>query len=157
MQGFYANKIKKAPWAFFFYSINGVCIAFVLWQSIKCMTRYIQKPKGTTVSMAKSSQVVPFPAITVCGFFEPDYLKMGGQKPRFNTTYVQDVCGLRYYGLLFDLCGFEIRKEQGKGLILGFERDSHIFVAMMITYMMENGHQMIVNVQTQHKFSSPWC
>ena len=91
--------VKKTPWAFLFYSINGICLAFVLWQSIKCMTRYIQKPKGTTVSMAKSSQVMPFPAITVCGTFELDNSNkiLGGQKPRFNTTYVYDVCGLGYF------------------------------------------------------------
>ena len=64
------------------------------------MTRYIQKPKGTTVSMAKSSQVVPFPSITVCGTFGLDNNNkiLGGQKLRFNVTYVDDVCGIRYLG-----------------------------------------------------------
>ena len=75
-----------------FFWINGFCLGFVIWQTIKCMTKYIKKPKGTEISMELSSDL-PFPAITVCGSFGKD---MYGYDLGFNSTYLQNVCGIRY-------------------------------------------------------------
>ena len=103
------NKCLRAIWSFkilkkliklkkFFRSltslsfwINGFCLGFVIWQTIQCMTKYIEKPKGTEISM-KQSASVPFPVITVCGSYgkDEDGLGMG-----FNKTYLENVCGIR--------------------------------------------------------------
>ena len=52
----------------FKFFVNGTCIAFVIWQTIGCLTKYAEKLQGTRVQMKKSS-LIPFPAITVCGLF----------------------------------------------------------------------------------------
>ena len=74
------------------YWINGFCLGFVIWQTIKCMTKYIEKPKGTEISMKQSANL-SFPAITVCGLFGKD---KAGFDLIFNETYLQNVCGIRY-------------------------------------------------------------
>ena len=77
--------------------INGFCLGFVIWQTIQCMTKYIEKPKGTEMSI-KLSKNLPFPAFTVCGSFG----KHGhGIDKGINYTYLQDVCGIRYVIRLF--------------------------------------------------------
>ena len=70
--------------------INGVCLGFVIWQTIQCMTKYIQKPQGSTVSMKKSADL-SFPTISVCGSFGKD----SGTEMGLNETYLQNVCGIR--------------------------------------------------------------
>ena len=63
-------------------------MGFVIWQTMKCMTKYIDKPKGTEISMKKSANMA-FPAITVCGSFgKNEHGKMG-----LNETYIKNVCG----------------------------------------------------------------
>ena len=74
------------------YWMNGFCLGFVIWQTIKCMTKYVEKPKGTEISMKQSANV-PFPAITVCGIFGKD--EISGLDMKFNETYLQNVCGIR--------------------------------------------------------------
>ena len=64
--------------------INGFCLGFVIWQTIQCMKKYIEKPKATEMSM-KLSTDLPFPAITVCGSFGKD---MYGYDLGFNSTYL---------------------------------------------------------------------
>ena len=86
MKNFFRTLISLSYW------INGLCMGFVIWQTIKCITRYIEKPKGTEISMKESADL-PFPAITVCGSFGKDEkheMHMG-----LNETYLQNVCGLR--------------------------------------------------------------
>ena len=75
------------------YWINGFCLGFVIWQTIKCMTKYVEKPKGTEISMKQSANV-SFPAITVCGIFGKD--EKFGTDVGFNLTYLQNDCGIRY-------------------------------------------------------------
>ena len=63
------------------------------------MAKYVLKPKGTTITMEKSS-AMPFPSITVCGYFgkKKNYMgmnPMNTKKVRFNYTYLQETCGLR--------------------------------------------------------------
>ena len=67
----------------FSYWINGACLAFVIWQTIQCIAKYIDKPQGTAISMKKSANL-PFPDVTICG-----------KEMRLNETYLQNVCGLR--------------------------------------------------------------
>ena len=67
------NKLKNFLRTFISlsYWMNGFCLGFVIWQTIKCMTKYIEKPKGTEISM-KPSTNLSFPAISVCGKFGKD-------------------------------------------------------------------------------------
>ena len=78
--------------------INAFSLGFVVWQTIKCMTKYIEKPKGTEISMELSSDLPSFPAVTVCGSFGKDEL---GFDRGINFTYLQDVCGIRRYYFFF--------------------------------------------------------
>ena len=94
MLRFYPNKMKKLFFTTLKFSVNGLCLAFVIWQTIQCMTRYVQKPQGTIVTMEKSSNV-PFPSITVCGSFT-EKLMGGWTKRSLNKTYLKEVCDLRY-------------------------------------------------------------
>ena len=84
------NKFKKFFKTFVLYGINVSCLSFAIWQTIQCLTKYVQKPQGTTVSMKKSANL-SFPAISVCGSFGKFY----GQDIGFNETYLQNVCGIR--------------------------------------------------------------
>ena len=73
-------------------------MCYVIWQTIKCMTKYIEKPKGTEISMKETANL-SFPAITVCGSFGKD-MKLfgldGGLDTGLNETYLQNVCGIRF-------------------------------------------------------------
>ena len=91
MKVFHPNKFKKDIRKFLSYGINLSCLGFVIWQIIQCMTKYILKPQGTTVSMKKSANL-PFPTISVCGSFGKD---MDGHDMGLNETYLQNVCGIR--------------------------------------------------------------
>ena len=85
------NKFKKSFRKLISYLITGSCLGLVIWQTIQCMTKYIQKSQGTTVSMKKSANL-SFPAITVCGSFGKD---SDGNDMGLNETYLQNVCGIR--------------------------------------------------------------
>ena len=85
------NKFKKFFKTFVLYGINVSCLVFVIWQTIQCVTKYIQKPQGTAVSMKKSANL-SFPAISVCGSFGKYSL---GNDMGLNETYLQSVCGIR--------------------------------------------------------------
>ena len=90
------NKLKNFLRTFISLSFlfNGFCLGFVIWQTMKCMTKYIAKPTGSDISMKKSTDLA-FPAITVCGSFGKFDYGMEG----FNETYLQNVCGIRYIHL----------------------------------------------------------
>ena len=66
-------------------------MAFVIWQTIQCMEKYIDKPQATKISMKKSGNL-SFPAITICGSFGKDEY---GYEWGLNITYLQSVCGLK--------------------------------------------------------------
>ena len=85
------NKFKKSFRKLISYLITGSCLGLVIWQTIQCMTKYIQKSQGTTVSMKKSANL-SFPAITICGSFGKD---TDGNDMGLNETYLQNVCGIR--------------------------------------------------------------
>ena len=61
------------------FAINLSCFVFVMWQIVNCATRYFQKPKGTTMSYEKTTDL-PFPAITVCGPHDSIYNEKGLKK-----------------------------------------------------------------------------
>ena len=82
---FFRTFISLSNW------INGACLAFVIWQTIQCMEKYIDKPQGTAISMKKSANL-PFPDVTICGSFGKDEY---GNEMGLNITYLQNVCGLR--------------------------------------------------------------
>ena len=86
------NKLKNFFRTFTSLScwLNGFCLGFVIWQTMKCFTKYITKPTGSDISMKKSTDLA-FPAITVCGSFGKFDYGMEG----FNETYLQNVCGIR--------------------------------------------------------------
>ena len=96
-------KFKKFVRTFLCSCINGICLGFVIWQTIKCMIKFIEKPKGTEVSMKKSANL-SFPAITVCGLFGKD---VNGDDMGLNETYLQNVCGLRYYSVVLIFSPFK--------------------------------------------------
>ena len=88
------NNMKQFVRTFLLYFVNGMCLAFVTWQTIQCFTKYLQKPQVTIVSMKESAELLHFPAITVCGSFgtyvnEYENLEMG-----FNPKYLKDNCGI---------------------------------------------------------------
>ena len=93
MKVFTQNKLKNFFRTFTSLScwFNGFCLGFVIWQTMKCLTKYITKPTGSDISMKKSTDLA-FPAITVCGSFGRFNYGMDG----FNETYLQNVCGIRY-------------------------------------------------------------
>ena len=84
--------MKKLFFTTLKFSVNGLCIAFVISQTLKCMTKFMQQPQGTTISMEKSSNV-SFPDITVCGMFGKDNIT--GYRYIFNKTHLEKGCGIR--------------------------------------------------------------
>ena len=54
---------------------------FVMWQTFRCITKYVQNPQGTTLSIENTARL-PFPAITVCanpGYIENELAKCGSR------------------------------------------------------------------------------
>ena len=70
--------------------ITSLCLVFVIWKSSKCLSKFFDKPQVTELSVQKAANF-PFPAITICSVFGGL-----GEYQRFNTTYLEDVCGFRY-------------------------------------------------------------
>ena len=72
--------------------VNGSCFGFVIWQTISCTQKYINKPQMTKVSLKDSSELPSSPDITICGSFgspgEDDEI-------RFNKTHLEDICGIK--------------------------------------------------------------
>ena len=69
-----------------YFSITFACFAFVSWQSVQCIQKYIEKPQGTKLTLQHISEIPQFPAITIC-------------PASLYDTYDEDhlnKCGLRY-------------------------------------------------------------
>ena len=126
-------KFKKFVRTFLCSCINGVCMGFVIWQTIKCMIKFIEKSKGTEVSMKKSANL-SFPAITVCGLFGKD---VNGDDMGLNETYLQNVCGLRQdCCFAFELNFWSIKVE-------------NFFLGIWII-LMDNGQTTTVPIQKNY-------
>ena len=95
MEEFHIPKIRTCIHALCLYCVNGMCLAFVIWQTYKCMSKYIHKPQVTTVSMKKTAQLLEFPAITICGSFGADTKSDSEMQMGFNPKYLEDICGIR--------------------------------------------------------------
>ena len=77
-----------------YVSISLACFAFVFWQIVQCIEKFIENPQGTKLSLQHTSEIHQFPAITIC--------------PRNQTKYKYEYdhlkeCGLRYDNLFFIL------------------------------------------------------
>ena len=76
--------------------INALCASTLIWQTIQCIEKYIENPKGVGVSMEMSKNE-PFPIISVCPKYD-DWIFMNGRGmgySGFNKTYLQDICDIR--------------------------------------------------------------
>ena len=83
---------------FLFICINGVCLGFVIWQTMNCIKKYIEMPIGTRLKMDKST-ALPFPAITVCGTnimvrYDDKFDKFE-ELIFYDTNYLEDTCKIR--------------------------------------------------------------
>ena len=72
-------------------SISLACLAFVFWQSVQCIEKYIENPQGTKLSLQRTSELHQFPAITICPFqkYDEDNLKKCGL--RYDKLFVLQV------------------------------------------------------------------
>ena len=85
-----ANSAIKGSIYFF---VTLACFAFVFWQSVQCIEKYIEKPKGTKLSLIHASETHHFPAVTICPLHPADI---------FNKTHLRN-CGLRYDNIFLSL------------------------------------------------------
>ena len=76
-----------------YFSISLACFAFVLWQSVQCIGKYIENPQGTKLSLQRTSEIHQFPAITICPNRYPY------QKLKYDIAHLKR-CGLRYENTL---------------------------------------------------------
>ena len=91
MEEYDLNRMKQHFRTILLYIVNGSCLAFVIYQSVCCTTKYIDKPQVTKVSLKESSELISSPAITICGSFgKSEY----DTDIRFNKTYLEDICGI---------------------------------------------------------------
>ena len=87
MQEFDLDKIKQILCIILLCIVNGSCLGFVIYQTINCTAKYIEKPQVTKVSLKESRELPSSPAITICGEFEGGYY--------YNTTQLTDICGIK--------------------------------------------------------------
>ena len=67
------------------YSVTIACVLFVSWQSFSCITKYIDAPQGTQMSLQYAAKH-QFPAITLCQ--DPKYVQV------FDSQQLNN-CGIR--------------------------------------------------------------
>ena len=84
-----------------YVSISLTCYAFVLWQTVQCIGKYVEKPQGTKLSLHHTSQIHQFPAITICDG------SGGSRSESYDTDHLKK-CGLRY-SILFRVLTFLIQ------------------------------------------------
>ena len=65
MVGNYMEFIK----AKFSLVIQITCFAFVSWQSMLCIAKYLEHPQGTKMSLRNTDAIKYFPTITICKDF----------------------------------------------------------------------------------------
>ena len=66
--------------------VNGSCFGFVIWQTISCTTKYLDRPQVTIVSIKDLHELPSSPVITVCPKFEG--------RERFNESYLEEICSI---------------------------------------------------------------
>ena len=65
----YPIDIKSFIKSITYFSISLACLIFVLWQSVQCIEKYIEKPQGTRLLLQHISEIQQFPAITICPYY----------------------------------------------------------------------------------------
>ena len=83
MAEFDKNHTKQIIRTILLYVVNGLCLGFVIWQTISCTTKYIDKPQVTVVSLKEKPELPSSPAISIC------------PKIMYNESYLEDICGIR--------------------------------------------------------------
>ena len=78
--------VKSVIKTFIYFLVFLTCFAFVSWQCVQCIEKYIEKPQGTKLSLQQTSEIQQFPAITICA---------NALIHRYDKQYLQK-CGLRY-------------------------------------------------------------
>lgn len=68
-----------------YFVITFACFAFVSWQSVQCIQKYLEKPQGTKLTLQHISEIPQFPAITICHRYDEDHLKKCGL--RYDNTF----------------------------------------------------------------------
>ena len=66
---------------FFFLFVNFLSFGYVAWKTVQCISKYNENPKGTELSIQKSSNRTLFPAITICALDSTN---------KWNQTKLQD-------------------------------------------------------------------
>ena len=87
----YPTDVNSAIKQSAYVSISLACFAFVFWQSVQCIEKYIENPIGTKLSLQRTSEIHQFPSITICPY---------SKKSQYNTTHLK-ICGLRYIRVYF--------------------------------------------------------
>ena len=85
MQELDYNRIKQSLRIILLCIVNGFCLGFVIYQTINCAAKYIEKPQVTKVSLKESRELPSSPAITICGQSE--------QEKFYNSI----ICNLRIF------------------------------------------------------------
>ena len=86
MQELDYNRINQSLSVILLCIVNGSCLGFVIYQTINCAAKYIEKPQVTKVSLKESDELPSSPAITICPKFGGTY--------SYNKTYLEDICGI---------------------------------------------------------------
>ena len=78
--------------------IIGGCVVFVTFQTTECISKFLEYPQGTKMSIQFIGNTSSFPAITVCT--HPEFgIKQGKtQHKTYNKTILDD-CGIKRYFL----------------------------------------------------------
>ena len=87
------NKIKQIICTILLYLVNGSCLGFVIWQTMSCTTKYIDKPQLTKVSLKESHELLSSPAVTICPIFG-GFNEGPAYNFRLNKSFLQDICGI---------------------------------------------------------------
>ena len=85
MQAYYPNKFKQIFRTILLSLVNGACLSFVIYQTVNCTTKYINKHQVTIVSLKESHELPSSPEITICPF---------GFNNNWNKSYLEDICGI---------------------------------------------------------------
>ena len=92
----------------FSFSITFVCFVFVIWQSTKCLSRFTQKPQGTSFSIENTADLpFPIPAITICGGSGYGY-KVNEVK-KCSKRYVPTTYPLSIFGLFWSCSPYKAK------------------------------------------------
>ena len=70
--------------------ITSSCAVFVAYQTFNCITKFLEYPQGTKLSIQFIGNTASFPAITICP--HPSYENEYGFK--YNETFLSE-CGIK--------------------------------------------------------------